>query len=99
MNKPEGVTPLFPKYFTERHRQVLEILGEENCLKVDNLIDSHEDFSFKPIVTYIKRMRVKKLLSEGGLTIVEIGKEVSLHPESIRVIQRLVRLTNKKLAS
>ena len=96
MNKPEGVATnyLLPKYFTDLHKEVLEILGDEKCLQLNNILDAHETFSFRPIATYLKRVRVKTLLSEGTMTVTEIAKDVNMHPESIRLIQ--TRLLKKK---
>lgn len=86
MNKPEGATYLFPKYFTELHKEVLEILGEQKCLELNNLLDPHDSFSFKPIATYIKRCEIKKLLEEG-LDTTAIAEKLKLPYSSVWVIQ------------
>lgn len=95
MIKPEGTTDLIPKYFTELHKEVLEILGEEKCFAINNIMDSHDSFSFRPIIIYIKRKRTKELLLEGNLTTTQIAYEVELHVETVRMIQRKINSSKK----
>lgn len=89
MNKPDGVVNLFPKYFTELHLEILEILGEEKCKKVNSVLGSRDTFKFSPIAIYLKRVEISKLLSEGELSYQEIAKKVNVCTRTVRIVQKL----------
>lgn len=80
---------LQPKYYTELHDAVLEILGEEKCKEISSIVGAKDTFSFAPIVIYLKRIEIQQLLSEGNLSFEEIAKKVNVCTRTVRIVHSL----------
>lgn len=86
---------LLPIYFTELHSEVLNLLGEEKCLQLSEILgNAHEAFSYRPIACYIRRKRIVKLLNEGNFTHAEIATKMSVSNNTVRTIQQSLRKKN-----
>ena len=83
---------LLPTYFTELHTEVLNLLGEEKCLQLSEILgNAHESFSYRPIACYIRRKKIVELLQEGTLTTTEIANKMSVNYQLVRIIQQSPR--------
>ena len=83
---------LLPIYFTELHTEVLNLLGEEKCLQLSEILgNAHESFSYRPIACYIRRKKIVELLQEGTLTTTEIANKMSVNYQLVRIIQQSLR--------
>lgn len=83
---------LFTKYFTELHSEVLNLLGEEKCLQLNEILgNTHECFSYRPIALYIRRKRIVKLLIETNLSVYEIAERMGVGRNTVRTIQQSLR--------
>jgi len=83
---------LLPTYFTELHTEVLNLLGEEKCLQLSEILgNAHESFSYRPIACYIRRKKIVELLQEGHLSIAVIAQKMAVDHKTVRAVQQSLR--------